>query len=143
MRFTPPPQRVHGPYSPGVSPSNLDASRRSALETVAAVEQRNTRITGSVVVTGTGEASTTITFPAAFVEKPVVMFSYERTYAPEEAVSPTFSGVITAFTTDTDANGDPVRYRAATITLVIGGDEGQQGLLVWTADGRVVLDSGF
>jgi len=152
VRYTQPAQEGAQPYSPPMTTGGLDRQRRNALTLIRDRESTLSRVIGELTTLGRGDGALDISFPAKFSERPHLTFSYNLTAHPNLTVAtgliagsaqPTFSGLISKWMTEDDVNGDPELWTGATLMLTLTGDDAQRGKVYWSAEGRIVFDSGL
>lgn len=126
---------------PAYRPRGLMESRREDVKRIDAMTVKVTRVTGRVLVVGSGEVTVNIPFAVNFTEKPVFNFGGELddNHRATAGRYPTVSGVIVGWEVVKEIEGATDGYFvAADIALVTTGQDDQNMWFHYSFEGKAI-----
>jgi len=114
--------------------------RRWNVDRIGSLSVRLYRVSGKVLVRGSGEVAVDVTFPVTFIEEPVLSFgaALEANQALEAGNFPTISVVATGWNRREKVVGGEVGfyYDGATLSIVTTGKTDQLIWVHWSAEAK-------
>ena len=116
-------------------------ARRETVKRIDAMTVKVTRVSGRVLVIGTGEVTVDVPFPVNFIERPVFNFGGEldENHRATAGKYPTISAVVTTWTKVKEVVGSTDGYyTGASVAVVTSGQTGQQLWLHYSFEAKAV-----
>lgn len=114
--------------------------RRQDVRRIDTMTVKVTRVSGRILVVGTGEVSVDVPFPVAFAERPIFNFGGEldENHRATAGVYPTVSAVVVNWDKKGELPGVDGRYIGSSLAIVTSGVEGQQMWIHYSFEGKAI-----
>lgn len=116
-------------------------NRRETVRRIDAMTVKVTRVSGRVLVVGTGEVAVDIPFPVNFAERPIFNFGGELNdnHHATAGEYPTVSAVVVGWSIQKEIEGATEGYfTGATLAAVTTGQTGQQMWIHYSFEGKAI-----
>ena len=127
--------------TPPIRRKSLTERRREDLQRIDQMSVKVTRVSGRVLLIGSGEATVDIPFPVYFVERPIFGFGGEMddNFRVEALSFPTISAIVVDWVrVKAIENVTPGYYESATVAAVTTGQSDQQIWLHYSFEAQAI-----